>query len=160
MSRTSSTAVPTTTTPPSSSRRCPARSSTGSGPVTPAFRYCTSTPRPRPRLRPVAPGPEPGSPLEKRAIRQVGTTFALAGVFAFLFLVVYVGSGWFLPEWDWAREGTTWGTLFPPPVGPGPRGHDVEHAVHAAPRPVHGVVPAARGRRPGALHEEAPPARD
>src|SRR3954464_3160824 len=117
MSRTSSTAVPTTTTPPSSSRRCPARSSTGSGPVTPAFRYCTSTPRPRPRLRPVAPGPEPGSPLEKRAIRQVGTTFALAGVFAFLFLVVYVGSGWFLPEWDWAREGTTWSTLFTPLLG-------------------------------------------
>jgi ubiquinol-cytochrome c reductase iron-sulfur subunit len=65
----------------------------------------------------VDPGPEPGSPLEKRAIRQVGTTFTLAGVFAFLFLVVYVGSGWFLPEWDWAREGTTWSTLFTPLLG-------------------------------------------
>src|SRR3954453_17913176 len=49
----------------------------------------------------VDPGPEPGSALEKRAVRQVGLTFTLAGVFAFLFVVVYVGSGWFLPDWHW-----------------------------------------------------------
>ena len=42
----------------------------------------------------VDPGPEPGSTMEKRAIKQVGTVFALAGFFAFLFVVVYVGSGW------------------------------------------------------------------
>ncbi|MCF6746437.1 ubiquinol-cytochrome c reductase iron-sulfur subunit [Blastococcus sp. KM273128] len=65
----------------------------------------------------VDPGPEPGSPMEKRAVRQVGWTFALAGVFAFLFLVVYVGSGWFLPEWSWAEEGTTWSALFTPLLG-------------------------------------------
>ena len=46
-------------------------------------------------------GPEPGSTLEKRAVRQVGTVFALAGLSAFLFVVVYVGSGWFLPDWHW-----------------------------------------------------------
>ncbi|MGY1827143.1 MULTISPECIES: cytochrome bc1 complex Rieske iron-sulfur subunit [unclassified Blastococcus] len=65
----------------------------------------------------VDPGPEPGSALERRAVRQVGWTFALAGVFAFLFLVVYVGSGWFLPEWSWAEEGTTWSALFTPLLG-------------------------------------------
>jgi ubiquinol-cytochrome c reductase iron-sulfur subunit len=65
----------------------------------------------------VEPGPEPGSPMEKRATRQVGTVFFLAGLFAFLFLVVYVGSGWFLPEWDWAREGTRWSALFTPLLG-------------------------------------------
>jgi ubiquinol-cytochrome c reductase iron-sulfur subunit len=65
----------------------------------------------------VDPGPEPGSRLEKRAVRQVGWTFTLAGVFAFLFMVVYAGSGWFLPEWDWARHGTTWSALFTPLLG-------------------------------------------
>ena len=65
----------------------------------------------------VDPGPEPGSRLEKRAVRQVGWTFAAAGLFAFLFLVVYVGSGWFLPEWNWATEGTTWSALFNPLLG-------------------------------------------
>jgi ubiquinol-cytochrome c reductase iron-sulfur subunit len=65
----------------------------------------------------VDPGPEPGSPMENRAVRQVGTVFALAGVFAFLFLVVYVGSGWFLPDWEWPREGSTWSTLYTPLLG-------------------------------------------
>jgi ubiquinol-cytochrome c reductase iron-sulfur subunit len=65
----------------------------------------------------VDPGPEPGSPLEKRAVRQVGTVFGLAGVFGFLFLLVYVGSGWFLPEWEWASEGSTWSALFTPLLG-------------------------------------------
>ncbi|RZU31278.1 ubiquinol-cytochrome c reductase iron-sulfur subunit [Blastococcus saxobsidens] len=65
----------------------------------------------------VDPGPEPGSRLEKRAVRQVGWTFAAAGLSAFLFLVVYAGSGWFLPEWNWAREGTTWSAMFNPLLG-------------------------------------------
>ncbi|MGY2067377.1 cytochrome bc1 complex Rieske iron-sulfur subunit [Blastococcus sp. SYSU DS0619] len=65
----------------------------------------------------VDPGPEPGSRLEKRAVRQVGLAFTLAGVFAFLFLVVYAGSGWFLPEWNWAVEGTIWSSLFTPLLG-------------------------------------------
>ncbi|MGY2084457.1 cytochrome bc1 complex Rieske iron-sulfur subunit [Blastococcus sp. SYSU DS0539] len=65
----------------------------------------------------VDPGPEPGSRLEKRAVRQVALTFTLAGVCAFLFLVVYAGSGWFLPEWNWAEEGTTWSALFTPLLG-------------------------------------------
>jgi ubiquinol-cytochrome c reductase iron-sulfur subunit len=65
----------------------------------------------------VDPGPEPGSPLERRAVRQVGLVFTLAGVFAFLFVVVYIGSGWFLPEWSWAEHGTTWSALFTPMLG-------------------------------------------
>jgi ubiquinol-cytochrome c reductase iron-sulfur subunit len=65
----------------------------------------------------VEPGPEPGSPRERRAVRQVGLVFTLAGVFAFLFIVVYIGSGWFLPEWSWAVHGTTWSALFTPMLG-------------------------------------------
>jgi quinol---cytochrome c reductase iron-sulfur subunit len=65
----------------------------------------------------VDPGPEPGSPLERRAVRQVGLVFTLAGLFAFLFIVVYIGSGWFLPEWSWAEHGTTWSALFTPMLG-------------------------------------------
>lgn len=65
----------------------------------------------------VDPGPEPGSTLEKRAVRQVGWTFALAGVFAFLFIVVYVGSGWFLPDWQWDITEGGWSALFTPMLG-------------------------------------------
>ncbi|WP_347060215.1 Rieske 2Fe-2S domain-containing protein [Blastococcus sp. HT6-30] len=65
----------------------------------------------------VDPAPEPGSRLERRAVRQVGLAFTLAGVFAFLFLVVYAGSGWFLPDWNWAQAGTTWSALFTPLLG-------------------------------------------
>lgn len=65
----------------------------------------------------VDPGPEPGSRLEQRAVRQVGWTFALAGVFALLFLVVYIGSGWFLPEWSWAEHASVWSALFTPMLG-------------------------------------------
>jgi ubiquinol-cytochrome c reductase iron-sulfur subunit len=65
----------------------------------------------------VDPGPEPGSPLERRAVRQVGLVFTLAGVFAFLFIIVYIGSGWFLPEWSWAEHPTTWSALFTPMLG-------------------------------------------
>src|SRR3712207_5280440 len=55
--------------------------------------------------------------MEKRAIRQVGTVFALAGLFAFLFVVVYVGSGWFLPDWHWTIEEWGWSALFTPMLG-------------------------------------------
>ena len=65
----------------------------------------------------VDPGPEPGSRLEKRAIRQVGLTFTLAGVFAFLFVLVYVGSGWFLPDWHWEITESGWSALFTPLLG-------------------------------------------
>jgi ubiquinol-cytochrome c reductase iron-sulfur subunit len=65
----------------------------------------------------VDPGPEPGSRMEKRAVRQVGTLFFLAGLLSFAFVVVYVGSGWFLPEWNWAEEQSTWSTLFTPLLG-------------------------------------------
>jgi ubiquinol-cytochrome c reductase iron-sulfur subunit len=65
----------------------------------------------------VDPGPEPGSPMEKRAIRQVGLVFTLAGVFAFLFVVVYVGSDWFLPDWHWQITESGWSALFTPLLG-------------------------------------------
>ncbi|MGY1644070.1 ubiquinol-cytochrome c reductase iron-sulfur subunit [Geodermatophilus sp. SYSU D00703] len=65
----------------------------------------------------VDPGPEPGSPVERRAVRQVGLSFALAGVAAFLFVVVYVGSGWFLPDWQWDITESGWSALFTPLLG-------------------------------------------
>ncbi len=65
----------------------------------------------------VDPGPEPGSPLEKRTIRQVGTVFSLAGLFAFLFVVVYAGSGWFLPDWKWDITEGGWSAFFTPMLG-------------------------------------------
>ena len=69
------------------------------------------------RILHVDPGPAPDSPLERRAVRQVGLLFALAGLFAFAFVFFYVGSGWFLPEWSWAEEPSTWSTLFTPILG-------------------------------------------
>ena len=65
----------------------------------------------------VDPGPEPGSRLEKRAVRQVGLLFFLAGLLAFAFAFVYVGSGWFLPEWSWTEHESTWSALFTPILG-------------------------------------------
>lgn len=65
----------------------------------------------------VDPGPEPGSRLEKRAIRQVGLVFTLAGLAAFAFVVVYVGSGWFFPDWQWTSGDTGWSALFTPLLG-------------------------------------------
>jgi ubiquinol-cytochrome c reductase iron-sulfur subunit len=62
-------------------------------------------------------GPEPGSNLEKRAIRQVGLAFGLSGLFAFLFVLVYVGSGWFLPDWHWEITEGGWSALFTPMLG-------------------------------------------
>jgi ubiquinol-cytochrome c reductase iron-sulfur subunit len=69
------------------------------------------------RIAHVDPGPRPGSRLEKRAVRQVGLTFFLAGLFALAFIVVYVGSGWFLPEWSWTQHPSTWSALFTPLQG-------------------------------------------
>jgi ubiquinol-cytochrome c reductase iron-sulfur subunit len=65
----------------------------------------------------VDPGPEPGSRMERRAVRQVGLTFTLAGVLALGFVIVYIGSGWFLPEWNWAEHTSTWSALFTPLLG-------------------------------------------
>ncbi|TFV58510.1 Rieske (2Fe-2S) protein [Geodermatophilus sp. DF01-2] len=65
----------------------------------------------------VDPGPEPGSPVEKRAVRQVGLTFALAGLAALAFVVVYVGSGWFLPDWQWEITESGWSAIFTPVLG-------------------------------------------
>ena len=66
----------------------------------------------------VDPGPAPGSRLERRAVRQVGFVFTLAGIFALLFVVAYVGSGWFLPEWNWALFGDNgWSAWFTPALG-------------------------------------------
>jgi ubiquinol-cytochrome c reductase iron-sulfur subunit len=62
-------------------------------------------------------GPEPGSRLEKRAVSQVGLLFFLAGLLSFAFVVVYVGSGWFLPEWSWTEHASTWSALFTPLLG-------------------------------------------
>jgi ubiquinol-cytochrome c reductase iron-sulfur subunit len=65
----------------------------------------------------VEPGPEPGSRVEKRAVRQVGVCFTLAGIFGLIFIVVYAGSGWFFPDWQWSRTGSTWSALFTPILG-------------------------------------------
>jgi ubiquinol-cytochrome c reductase iron-sulfur subunit len=62
-------------------------------------------------------GPEPGSRMEKRALRQVGGLFAFAGLFAFLFVVAYVGSGWFLPDWQWDITEGGWSAVFTPILG-------------------------------------------
>jgi ubiquinol-cytochrome c reductase iron-sulfur subunit len=65
----------------------------------------------------VDPAPEPGSPVEKAAVRQVALTFALAGLAAFAALVIYVGSGWFLPDWQWDITESGWSALFTPLIG-------------------------------------------
>ncbi|MGY1748010.1 cytochrome bc1 complex Rieske iron-sulfur subunit [Modestobacter sp. SYSU DS0511] len=65
----------------------------------------------------VDPGPEPGSSMERRAVRQVTLSFAIAAVAALAFLVVYAGSGWFLPGWEWQVGGSTWSALFTPLLG-------------------------------------------
>lgn len=65
----------------------------------------------------VEPGPEPGSTMEKRALNQVGALFTLGGLFAFLFVVAYVGSGWFLPDWHWEVDEGGWSAVFTPVLG-------------------------------------------
>jgi ubiquinol-cytochrome c reductase iron-sulfur subunit len=65
----------------------------------------------------VEPGPPPGSPLEKRNTRQVTLWFGLAALFAVVFVVIYAGSGWFLPDWAWEVGASTWSSLFTPLLG-------------------------------------------
>jgi ubiquinol-cytochrome c reductase iron-sulfur subunit len=65
----------------------------------------------------VEPQAEPGSPLEKKNVRQVTFWFALAGLAALAFLVIYAGSGWFLPDWRWSIGSNTWSDIFTPLLG-------------------------------------------
>jgi ubiquinol-cytochrome c reductase iron-sulfur subunit len=65
-------------------------------------------------VEPVAP---PGSPLDKRNTRKVTLWFALAAIFALAFCVIYAGSGWFLPSWQWRTGSSTWSALYTPMLG-------------------------------------------
>jgi ubiquinol-cytochrome c reductase iron-sulfur subunit len=69
------------------------------------------------RVLHVDPPPLPGSSLDRRATRQVGLLFALSGLFAFAFVVIYVGSGWFLPDWHFEIRQGFWDALFTPLLG-------------------------------------------
>ncbi len=69
------------------------------------------------RVLHVDPGPAPGSAVERRAVRQVGLLFFFGGLFALAFLVVYAGSGWFLPDWRFEVGGGFWDALFTPLLG-------------------------------------------
>ena len=69
------------------------------------------------RVLHVDPAPAPGSSTERRAVRQVGALFFLAGFFALAFLVVYAGSGWFLPDWQFEVGSGFWDALFTPLLG-------------------------------------------
>ncbi len=61
--------------------------------------------------------PRPGSIAEKRAERQVALSFGLATVFAFAFVIVFWGAGWFLPDWEYEVGGSVFGALFTPLLG-------------------------------------------
>lgn len=61
--------------------------------------------------------PRPGSIAEKRAVRQVSLFFTLATVFAFAFVIVFWGAGWFLPDWEYRVDGAVFGALFTPLLG-------------------------------------------
>jgi quinol---cytochrome c reductase iron-sulfur subunit len=65
----------------------------------------------------VEPPAPPGSALEKKNVRQVTFWFALAGLSALAFLVIYAGSGWFLPDWRWQIQSNTWSDIFTPLLG-------------------------------------------
>ena len=65
----------------------------------------------------VEPAAAPGSRLDKRNTRQVTLWFALATLFAVAFVVVYAGSGWFLPDWSWEVGSSTWSALYTPMLG-------------------------------------------
>jgi len=65
-------------------------------------------------VEPVAP---PGSAVDRQNTRKVTLWFALAGVFAVVFLVIYAGSGWFLPDWQWPASSNTWSAIFTPLLG-------------------------------------------
>lgn len=61
--------------------------------------------------------PPPGSIAEKQAERQVALCFGLATLFAFAFVVVFWGAGWFLPDWEYRVDGSVFGALFTPLLG-------------------------------------------
>ncbi len=61
--------------------------------------------------------PPPGSIAERRAERQVALCFGLATAFAFAFVIVYWGAGWFLPDWEYTVDGSLFGALFTPLLG-------------------------------------------
>ncbi len=61
--------------------------------------------------------PPPGSIAEKRAERQVALAFGLATLFAFAFVIVFWGAGWFLPDWEYQVDGPLFGALFTPLLG-------------------------------------------
>jgi len=65
-------------------------------------------------VEPVAPI---GSALDKKNTRLVTLWFGLAGLFALAFVVIFLGSGWFLPSWEWEIGGTTWSSIYTPLVG-------------------------------------------
>jgi ubiquinol-cytochrome c reductase iron-sulfur subunit len=65
----------------------------------------------------VEPPAPPGSPLDKKNTRQVNLWFALAALFALAFVVIYAGSGWFLPSWRWEVGASTWSALYTPMLG-------------------------------------------
>jgi len=65
----------------------------------------------------VEPAAPPGSPLEKKNTRQVTLWFGLGALFALAFVVVYAGSGWFLPNWEWSVGSSTWSALYTPLLG-------------------------------------------
>lgn len=66
----------------------------------------------------VEPGPEPGSTLERRGVRQVALLFTIAGLAGFAFMIVYAFSGTVLPDWEWARHrGAGWSAAFTPLLG-------------------------------------------
>ena len=62
----------------------------------------------------VDPGPEPGSGWRSGRSARSAWSSASPAVFAFLFVVVYVGSGWFLPDWHWEITESGWSALFTP----------------------------------------------
>jgi ubiquinol-cytochrome c reductase iron-sulfur subunit len=55
--------------------------------------------------------------VEKQATRLVTLWFFLAAVFAVAFVVVYAGSGWFMPSWRWRVGGSVWSDLYTPLLG-------------------------------------------
>jgi ubiquinol-cytochrome c reductase iron-sulfur subunit len=65
----------------------------------------------------VEPQAPPGSRLDRKNTRQVTLWFALAALFALAFVVIYAGSGWFLPDWSWEVGSSTWSALYTPMLG-------------------------------------------
>ncbi|MFQ1000989.1 ubiquinol-cytochrome c reductase iron-sulfur subunit [Modestobacter sp. SSW1-42] len=65
----------------------------------------------------VEPAAPIGSPLDKKNTRLVTMWFALAGLLSLAFVVVFLGSGWFLPSWEWRIESGTWSALYTPLLG-------------------------------------------